>query len=285
LYALWAAPCALFLVFYFLLIAFVFKARREARAGYTTTGGMHPEVPQIDYETGKVLREVGEQLFTEHWSLLEKRRKQRLLSPTRERRVSWRVVGPILLVGGLAGWLALWRNARASSALQPWNGIWLAVLLAGFGLMTLAAWLRRRKSARTWDLMVQEDPDSEHFITFVYPTVKAQLTRLGWRLHKSAYLSVPAIGVSIGTSSVTFWEAGGESPTLTLVASDIASVTIAPVSDGFRNHRAIQIALTTHSRANLLELNLRDVRHRTLSPEEMDKVRRAFPVQTGAPSP
>ena len=192
----------------------------------------------------------------------------------RMKRVNWRVVTPILILGVALVWQMIRMASKASD-------IWSRIIFLGLplftflsGLMGLVAWLRRRKSVRTWDLMLREDPDSEHFIMFVYPTVKAQLTRLGWRLHKSAYLSVPAIGVGIGPSSVTFWEAGVTGPTLTLVASDIASVSTAPVSDGYRDHRAIQITLTTHHRANILGLNLRDVRHHTLSPKEMDSARR-----------
>ena len=75
LFALWAITFATCGATYFITIAMLRKARREAKAGYTTTGGMHPEVPQIDYETGKVLREVGEPLFTEQRSPLKKRRK------------------------------------------------------------------------------------------------------------------------------------------------------------------------------------------------------------------
>ena len=62
LYALFAVAITIFSVTYFMMIAFTVKAHREAKAGYTTTGGLHPEVPQIDSLTGEVLREVGQDL-------------------------------------------------------------------------------------------------------------------------------------------------------------------------------------------------------------------------------
>lgn len=40
------------------IFAMLFKAIREGKAGYTTTGGMYPELPQLDSETGEVLREA-----------------------------------------------------------------------------------------------------------------------------------------------------------------------------------------------------------------------------------
>ncbi len=188
--------------------------------------------------------------------------------------VKWQSVSPVLLLGVFITWLIVWNSGRATDALLPWIVLGLPTVVVVTIFMSVVATLRRRKSVRTWDLMLHEDPDSEHFIMFVYPTVKAQLGRIGWRLHESAHLSIPAIGVGIGPRSITFWEAGVDGPTLTLVATDIASVKVSPVSDGFRNHRAIQIMLTTNNRSNVLELNLRDVRHHTLSLEEMDEARR-----------
>ena len=38
------------------LIATLLKAIRESKAGYTTTGGYFPELPQLDSKTGEVLR-------------------------------------------------------------------------------------------------------------------------------------------------------------------------------------------------------------------------------------
>jgi len=63
LYALFAATILLILADIFVLFAMLFKAVREERAGYTTTGGMSPKVPQVDYLTGEVLREVGQPLM------------------------------------------------------------------------------------------------------------------------------------------------------------------------------------------------------------------------------
>lgn len=44
----------------FVYFATLVKAIRESKAGYTTTGGMYPELPQLDSETGEVLRKAGE---------------------------------------------------------------------------------------------------------------------------------------------------------------------------------------------------------------------------------
>jgi len=63
LYALFAVTIILIFVDIFVLFAMLFKAVREEKAGYTTTGGMSPKVPQIDYLTGEILREVGQPLL------------------------------------------------------------------------------------------------------------------------------------------------------------------------------------------------------------------------------
>lgn len=42
----------------FFVFAVLFKAIRESKAGYTTTGRMYPELPQLDSETGEVVREA-----------------------------------------------------------------------------------------------------------------------------------------------------------------------------------------------------------------------------------
>lgn len=196
--------------------------------------------------------------------------------------VNWKVVTPILFLGGLIAWLVVWNSARASNPLLPWIVLGLPMVGVLTILMSVLASRRRRKSSRTWELMLHDDPDSTHFITFIYPTVKSQLGRLGWRLHGSAYFSIPAIGVSISTTSVTFWEAGAVGPTLTLAASDITSVTVAPVSDGYRSHPAIHLTLNTTNRAKLLQLNLRDVHHHNLSPAQMTGAAQRVPV---APRP
>lgn len=62
LYALFAVTIMLFFVVMFVVFAVMFRAVREEKAGYTTTGGMSPQVPQLDYLTGEVVREVGQPL-------------------------------------------------------------------------------------------------------------------------------------------------------------------------------------------------------------------------------
>ena len=59
LYVLIALTLAAFAVSMFILFAGLIKAIREAKAGYTTTGGGYPELPQLDSKTGNVLREAG----------------------------------------------------------------------------------------------------------------------------------------------------------------------------------------------------------------------------------
>lgn len=113
---------------------------------------------------------------------------------------------------------------------------------------------------------MRDASDDAHFTVFVYPTVKTSLERLGWRLHGPAYLSIPAVGVSIGSSAISFWEAGTPTPTLILKASDILSATVGRVSDGYRDHPAVQLTLHTTSRDDELKLNLRNARHRNISP-------------------
>jgi len=73
LYALFAVTIANYLVAMYFLFALMVKAHREAKAGYTTTGGMHSEVPQVDSLTGEVLREVGEDLRVPRRSRPKKR--------------------------------------------------------------------------------------------------------------------------------------------------------------------------------------------------------------------
>ena len=73
LYALLGVTTTVYLAATFIAFALIVKARREAKAGYTTTGGMHPEVPQIDSLTGEVLREVRED-FTVPCRLRSKKR-------------------------------------------------------------------------------------------------------------------------------------------------------------------------------------------------------------------
>ena len=60
LYVLIALMLATYAVSMFILFAGLIKAIREAKAGYTTTGGGYPELPQLDSKTGNVLREAGQ---------------------------------------------------------------------------------------------------------------------------------------------------------------------------------------------------------------------------------
>lgn len=62
LFALFAVTITNYFIAMFILFTFIGTAHREAKAGYTTTGGIHAEVPQIESLTGDVLREVGEDL-------------------------------------------------------------------------------------------------------------------------------------------------------------------------------------------------------------------------------
>ena len=59
LYVLIVLTLATFAVSMFVMFAGLIKAIREAKAGYTTTGGGYPELPQLDSKTGSVLREAG----------------------------------------------------------------------------------------------------------------------------------------------------------------------------------------------------------------------------------
>ena len=52
--ALFAVTILLFSVVMFLSCSVFVTAVREEKAGYTTTGGMSPHVPQLDYRTGKL---------------------------------------------------------------------------------------------------------------------------------------------------------------------------------------------------------------------------------------
>ncbi|KFF58742.1 hypothetical protein JF66_16290 [Cryobacterium sp. MLB-32] len=94
-------------------------------------------------------------------------------------------------------------------------------------------------------------------------------------------MSIPAIGVGISATAVTFWDAGVTGPTLTLTASDLTSVTVASISDGYRSHPAIQLRLNTANRSNRLQLNLGDAHHRNLSPAGMNEARESIPVRNG----
>jgi len=59
LYVIFALAVLTFLAVWFTYFAAMIKAIREAKAGYTTTGGMYPELPQLDSKTGDVIREAG----------------------------------------------------------------------------------------------------------------------------------------------------------------------------------------------------------------------------------
>ena len=60
LYVLIALMIATYAAGMFFLFAGLIKAIREAKAGYTTTVGGYPELPQLDSKTGNVLREAGQ---------------------------------------------------------------------------------------------------------------------------------------------------------------------------------------------------------------------------------
>lgn len=185
---------------------------------------------------------------------------------------NWRVVAPILAVGVLFIALALWRSAQAAGGFLPVILLGVPILAVGFGLMGLAAWLRRRKSATTWELMRLHGPDGDHsFIAFIYPSVRRELNRLGWHFRGPAFASIPAIGVNIGPTAITLWEAGSAEPTLTISGGEIASVAAGRVSDGFRGHQALDLTLSTRSRSRLLQLNLRNVHHHDISVWERNR--------------
>ncbi|MDH6238544.1 hypothetical protein [Cryobacterium sp. CG_9.6] len=56
LYALFVVMLLLFFAGMFVFLAAAFKAMREAKAGYTTTGGQYPNLPQLESRTGVVIR-------------------------------------------------------------------------------------------------------------------------------------------------------------------------------------------------------------------------------------
>jgi len=58
LYVLIALTIATYAAGAFILVAGLIKAIREAKAGYTTTVGGYPELPQLDSKTGNVVREA-----------------------------------------------------------------------------------------------------------------------------------------------------------------------------------------------------------------------------------
>ena len=186
----------------------------------------------------------------------------------------------ILLLGVFLVGQVIRMTAQAPSAVLPAVLAYLPLMFVFFTFMAVAAWLRRRKSSRTWDLMLHADPDAAHFITFVYPAVKTRLRKFGWRIHGSSYASVPAVGVSISRTAVTFWEYGVAGPTLTLDAAHFESATVGRVSDGYRGHPAIELRLNTKERRNRLRLNLRDARHRNISAAQLDEVRDRFPMMS-----
>ncbi|WP_156109984.1 hypothetical protein [Cryobacterium sp. MLB-32] len=65
---LWMFPMFAVMVLSFIwalyrMFATLVKAIREEKAGYTTTCNFSPRVPQVDYQTGAVLRAVGDPLL------------------------------------------------------------------------------------------------------------------------------------------------------------------------------------------------------------------------------
>jgi hypothetical protein len=205
----------------------------------------------------------------------------RVREDDRMKHINWRAVGPILIVGTALMWLAIRRSENSSDPLLPWLVVVLPILLAGLVLLLVTTWFRRRKSHRTWDVMLHEVPNDRHFIAYVYPPVKVQLGKLGWRLHGPAYLSIPTVGLSLGVDSVTFWEAGAVGPTLTLNGSQFKSAKLGRVTDGYRDHPSIEVRLNSSDRNNRLELNLRDVRHHNLSASDMSEALQSIQVMIG----
>ena len=138
--------------------------------------------------------------------------------------------------------------------------------------------LRRVKSMRAWELMLEGAPNAAHFIAFIHPPIRIQLMRLGLRVQGSSRLFSPVVGVSVGSHTVSFWEAGVEGPSITLDSSVIESATVARVSDGYLTHPGIELKLNTADRRKRLQLNLRNAKHRNVSPEELSEVCRRFPL-------
>jgi hypothetical protein len=64
MYILLALPVVMLLIAWGFAVVAVVKGEREQKAGYTTTGGAYPHVPQVDSKTGEVLREVGQPLIS-----------------------------------------------------------------------------------------------------------------------------------------------------------------------------------------------------------------------------
>lgn len=58
LYVIVALTLVVFSVAMFVMFAALLKAVKESKAGYTTTGGAYPELPQLDSKTGEILREA-----------------------------------------------------------------------------------------------------------------------------------------------------------------------------------------------------------------------------------
>jgi len=194
------------------------------------------------------------------------------------KNVNWRVVTPILILGVALVWQMIRMASKASDIWSPIIFLGLPLFTSLFGLMAMAMWFRRRKSTRTWDLMLEDDANATHFIAFVYPPVKTQLTRLGWRSHGATYAYMPAVGVSVGPAGVNFWEAGVDGPTLIIETGEIQSAAIGRVSDGYRYHPAIELTLNTENRSNRVQLDLRNVDHSTLTPAQLGDVLKLFPV-------
>ena len=118
--------------------------------------------------------------------------------------VNWRVVTPILILGVALVWQMIRMAAKAPDVLSPIVFMGLPLFTFLVGLMAMAMWFRRRKSRRTWDLMLQSGAKGNQFIAFVYPPVKTQLTRLGWRSYGATYGYMTAVGLGIGPAGVTF---------------------------------------------------------------------------------
>jgi len=63
MYPMFAVTAASFFWTLYRMFVFLYKFNREGNAGYTTTCNLAPKVPQVDYQTGEVLRAVGEPLL------------------------------------------------------------------------------------------------------------------------------------------------------------------------------------------------------------------------------
>lgn len=63
MYPIFAVAILSYIWMLYRMFAFLYKFNREGNAGYTTTCNLAPKVPQVDYQTGEVLRAVGEPLL------------------------------------------------------------------------------------------------------------------------------------------------------------------------------------------------------------------------------